>query len=749
VSLLLHLADAPQGVANRDSLTIALFGDCDSTTRRSLSNVLSDIRRSDYSGVVRATRSTIELVVPISTDFGELGELAARGDWPAVVEKYGKLDLDNWGASRELSDATHSLLQRLADTAEGDFLVAVRHVVGQSLASGREREAIDVIRVARSKIPEHDAWQALSHRVTTAFLHDVVPVPTSPAGYAASPVARATKFRTRLGLGGTATRLGLGVVAVVAALGVARASAVILAEANGDGARDPDAASVLRHTLTLPHADGRLESIAVVRPHRGAGRPVQIVDRSSATDTGEVARKLRLLARFARVEPDPRGDGWFGVLPVGSGLELVQLSRLGKLDTLVRARGDDFGPKPSPDGRFLAFSTVRWGATPEEYRVDLALLDRDRGRVTSIANDSARSEGNPQWMSDGSAIAYIRFPYLGPRAFEVCRVRIATRATLCSQFPQTLGTPNILTWLDGDTLLVYAADSGKSSLVRFALGGTGAAKVIDSTFMEQTCVVATTAPELLACPAATGTRIGTVLGDSVSWQLVSTLDATTAAARTLTWTLHRDPRWQLRRHSWGSGAPSLFGAPPATTRVVDGDTVVSFHGVGRYRAGVVVGGVIDGAHRVEGWTQVRIPITARRWQGIEIALVDASLFSGPSAQDTLAAVDPVTMSPAAIRCFVKVPSGVEPIDPAAARLVANSSEPNDTRLGVDLRVPQWISVWLRYDPNGQCSASIGGAVTSAVRAPAAVTDMRLVVSGYAVGTTALLRDVSISAVWKP
>jgi dipeptidyl aminopeptidase/acylaminoacyl peptidase len=84
---------------------------------------------------------------------------------------------------------------------------------------------------------------------------------------------------------------------------------------------------------------------------------------------------------------------------------LALVDRLGQsLQRLTHAAGDDRDPRPSPDGKKLAYVHA-----PDDdlRRLDLFLLNLESGRSQRLVGTAGQKQWNPRWSPDGTWIAFL------------------------------------------------------------------------------------------------------------------------------------------------------------------------------------------------------------------------------------------------------------------------------------------------------------------------------------------------------
>lgn len=106
------------------------------------------------------------------------------------------------------------------------------------------------------------------------------------------------------------------------------------------------------------------------------------------------------------VSPDGHRIAFAKTVPDSGVTDLFVQEENGAVRRLTASTGDDVEPVWSPDGRFLAFQTLRW-SPQEDQDFDLAILDLSTGSVRPL---TAGPDGDrqPRWSPDGSRIAFVR-----------------------------------------------------------------------------------------------------------------------------------------------------------------------------------------------------------------------------------------------------------------------------------------------------------------------------------------------------
>lgn len=143
------------------------------------------------------------------------------------------------------------------------------------------------------------------------------------------------------------------------------------------------------HLTRLPVSRAALASSEPLDPEAGSG-PVPFDELQGMVDAAPSPDGLRIA--FTRITGDS------GVT------DLFLREPDGVVRRLTSSRDDDVNPTWSPDGRYLAFQTLRWNPAGE---FDLAILDLANGAVRQLTG-SGDGDTQPRWSPDGSRIAFIR-----------------------------------------------------------------------------------------------------------------------------------------------------------------------------------------------------------------------------------------------------------------------------------------------------------------------------------------------------
>jgi hypothetical protein len=167
--------------------------------------------------------------------------------------------------------------------------------------------------------------------------------------------------------------------------------------------------------------------------------------------------------------PHPEGGRWAvsRLAPDSGGVDLWLLDRNGAERRLTAAPGDDYSPAWSPDGRYIAFSTDRWGFG--RSRRDVAILDTATLEVRALTR-GREMDSYPIWSPDGTRIAFVRFYPDEPRPTDVCWTTVEARPPVCFSIG---GYPvrHVSAWRDPEHLLVGVDSGGTVALVSTDLAG--------------------------------------------------------------------------------------------------------------------------------------------------------------------------------------------------------------------------------------------------------------------------------------
>jgi hypothetical protein len=146
------------------------------------------------------------------------------------------------------------------------------------------------------------------------------------------------------------------------------------------------------------------------------------------------------------------------------GLDVVLSAAAGdRVTRVTNLPGDDYAGAWSPDGRFLAIATDRWG---ELSRSDVALLDPDRPDLAPVritSNPAARDVA-PLWSPDGTRIAFQRVSY-GDPPHEVCLVSVDGHGETCLRLPG-YGASASAAWIGPvEIAAVFMDSTGRSQIL--------------------------------------------------------------------------------------------------------------------------------------------------------------------------------------------------------------------------------------------------------------------------------------------
>jgi N-acyl-D-aspartate/D-glutamate deacylase/Tol biopolymer transport system component/acetyl esterase/lipase len=175
-------------------------------------------------------------------------------------------------------------------------------------------------------------------------------------------------------------------------------------------------------------------------------------------------------------------------------IHIVEIAEGSEPHQLFAARGSNFTPQWSPDGKKLAFNSSR------NTHSFIAVYDFEKQSIKYIAPSIDRDSA-PRWSPDGARIAFIRQPARGnqPRAIfqeqpDPWAIRVADAAsgearevwrsgnTLNDSYPRIAGA-NVLNWAAEDRLVFASETDGWLRLYSIPAGG-GEVKALTPTGSE-------------------------------------------------------------------------------------------------------------------------------------------------------------------------------------------------------------------------------------------------------------------------
>jgi hypothetical protein len=129
------------------------------------------------------------------------------------------------------------------------------------------------------------------------------------------------------------------------------------------------------------------------------------------------------------------------------GIDVFRVDRRGE-QRLTTTFGDDQGPSPSPDGRYVAFHTGRWDP---RSRYDIGVVDLTTGATRRLTSTDDL-DMSPAWSPDGTRIAFKRIHWDGRRT-RACVIDVDGRNELCHGVAGVDVSP-ARAWYDVDHVLI-------------------------------------------------------------------------------------------------------------------------------------------------------------------------------------------------------------------------------------------------------------------------------------------------------
>jgi serine/threonine protein kinase len=128
----------------------------------------------------------------------------------------------------------------------------------------------------------------------------------------------------------------------------------------------------------------------------GLSRLTDIPEGACQPDWSPDGTRLVFVSPCARNKETYRSSSLFLINADGSGLSPL----------LPSVPGGDYDPSWSPDGKKIAFSSLRNSDFPQIY-----IYNFDDNSITLLANDPPRQNANPDWSPDGKQIVYVGHDY--------------------------------------------------------------------------------------------------------------------------------------------------------------------------------------------------------------------------------------------------------------------------------------------------------------------------------------------------
>ena len=360
----------------------------------------------------------------------------AGGEWEPAHDEISRL-VEEMAAPDEVRRA-HGALGALFARQAAQNPQLLPRCAQHLLAAGRETPVGDVLRRWVGQ-----ARRAGDRRPLRSLAAELLGETAPPA--AATRLVRRLPAHLRLGLD-TPRRVATAAALVLLVAGAALARAL-------RPEREPDAVLVV---LGGAGSDSAAPyGVPIDLGTLAAGSSLDLL-RSPRAASG-LPRKV--IAAGIQYEPQPGGGLWAysRTSPDSGGEDVYVLRPDGTERRLTFTRGDDLGPRWSPDGQRLVFSTDRWSQASHS---NIAVIDPASGEVRRLTAEDAR-DATPVWSPDGTRIAFVR-NYYSRRDNEVCWVAADGLASRCEATPG-FSAQAVTGWRDADSLLVegVAADGSR------------------------------------------------------------------------------------------------------------------------------------------------------------------------------------------------------------------------------------------------------------------------------------------------
>jgi DNA-binding SARP family transcriptional activator len=141
-------------------------------------------------------------------------------------------------------------------------------------------------------------------------------------------------------------------------------------------------------------------------------------------------------------------------------MNVVRVSRSGRVSTLAGGPRDQASPVASPDGRFVAFTTGAWHP---DQRADIGIVDVQTGALRRITDTDER-EISLNWSRDGSRIAFVRSSPTDSIA-RICWTTVDTTRSACTQADRGLIPLTVLGWSSDHSVLVTSLRKPDQQLI--------------------------------------------------------------------------------------------------------------------------------------------------------------------------------------------------------------------------------------------------------------------------------------------